>query len=197
MGLRIQGNLPKQDAFGDAGVLLAGCLLRELDECDEGIAIPESPIRATVIGAGAHSLQLSGSTVYVSDHILPLRNLPIMPLESGVAGDETKGPVALMIGNIEPMGYAELKQFAQKLAASFRDSKARPPFTLLMQQDMGAALGQLLRAELPDSDLIVLDGIGVDTGDCIDIGKPMSGGQFVPVVIKEFVFASQFEPEVV
>jgi ethanolamine utilization protein EutA len=58
-----------------------------------------------------------------------------------------------------------------------------------MQRDMAAALGQLLSSQLPGKALIVLDGVGTEYGDYIDIGQPMSNGQFVPVVVKELVFA--------
>lgn len=55
---------------------------------------------------------------------------------------------------------------------------------------MTAALGQFLIAQLPATDLLVLDGIATENGDYIDIGASMSNGQFVPVVIKEFIFST-------
>ncbi|XPE23391.1 ethanolamine ammonia-lyase reactivating factor EutA [Shigella sonnei] len=35
-------------------------------------------MRATVIGAGAHTLSLSGSTIWLEGVQLPLRNLPVV-----------------------------------------------------------------------------------------------------------------------
>ncbi len=40
----------------------------------------EETIRATVIGAGCHSTQLSGSTVFARDVRFPLQNLPVLAL---------------------------------------------------------------------------------------------------------------------
>ena len=38
---------------------------------------PAQTVRATVIGAGAHTLSLSGSTIWVSAASLPIKNLPV------------------------------------------------------------------------------------------------------------------------
>ena len=38
---------------------------------------PAQTVRATVIGAGAHTLSLSGSTIWLEGVQLPLRNLPV------------------------------------------------------------------------------------------------------------------------
>ncbi len=40
-------------------------------------AVPAQTVRATVIGAGAHTLSLSGSTIWLEGVPLPLRNLPV------------------------------------------------------------------------------------------------------------------------
>jgi len=64
--------------YGDIGAYLARGLLAALRERGLLFHIPVSPIRATVIGAGAHSLQLSGSTISIDADALPLRNLPII-----------------------------------------------------------------------------------------------------------------------
>ena len=50
-------------AFGDLGVLL-GSAIRKSGLCKGVYRLGEQTIRATVIGAGCHSTQLSGSTVY-------------------------------------------------------------------------------------------------------------------------------------
>lgn len=41
------------------------------------VQFPAQTVRATVIGAGAHTLSLSGSTIWLEDVQLPLRNLPV------------------------------------------------------------------------------------------------------------------------
>lgn len=41
------------------------------------VQFPAQTVRATVIGAGAHTLSLSGSTIWLEGVPLPLRNLPV------------------------------------------------------------------------------------------------------------------------
>lgn len=201
-----KGETVSDTEYGDSGVLLARAFARELEERNFAYHIPANPIRATVIGAGAHSLQLSGSTVAVKNTVLPIRNLPIIrvvqPSAIRVAMqvhdlDWSRQPVAIFLRDLPRMGYKELKALAASIAQQFRAEDAVSPLVALMQQDMAAALGQLLVAQLPQVDLIVLDGIGTDDGDYIDIGTPMANGQFVPVVIKEFMFAQPDSVEAV
>jgi ethanolamine utilization protein EutA (predicted chaperonin) len=45
--------------------------LREMN-----VQFPAQTVRATVIGAGAHTLSLSGSTIWLEGVALPLRNSP-------------------------------------------------------------------------------------------------------------------------
>lgn len=201
-----KGETVSDTEYGDSGVLLARALTHELEERNLVYHIPANPIRATVIGAGAHSLQLSGSTVAVKNTALPIRNLPIIrvaqPSAIQVAMqvhdlDWSGQPVAIFIRNLPRMGYSELKAVAASIAQQFRMENAVPPLVVLIQQDMAAALGQLLAMQLPQVDLIVLDGIGTEDGDYIDIGTPMANGRFVPVVIKEFMFAQPDSVEAV
>ena len=61
-------------AYGDLGVLLG----RAVAKSAVGPRIPaRETIRATVIGAGCHATELSGSTVYFDRIAFPLKNLPV------------------------------------------------------------------------------------------------------------------------
>jgi ethanolamine utilization protein EutA len=188
------GDMLKDDMFGDAGVLLARALLAEATARNMPCHIPQNAIRATVIGAGAYSFELSGSTVSLNECELPIRNLPLLRVSdvselASISKRFEKPNVALMFDSLSNMNYNELKQFASQLAAGILENALAEPFVILMQRDMAAALGQLLSSQLPGKALIVLDGVGTEYGDYIDIGQPMSNGQFVPVVVKELVFA--------
>lgn len=63
--------------FGDIGLLLAQAIHN-----DPGFAaLPvqaNQTVRATVIGAGAHTLSLSGSTIWLDGLSLPIRNIPVV-----------------------------------------------------------------------------------------------------------------------
>ena len=66
--------------FGDIGPLL-GQAIRRSRLCQEEYRLGDQTIRATVIGAGCHSAQLSGSTVFCGGITLPEKNLPVVVLD--------------------------------------------------------------------------------------------------------------------
>src|SRR5699024_7488319 len=66
-------------AYGDIGVLL-GRAIRKSALCAGQYLLGRETIRATVIGAGCHSTQLSGSTVFARNVAFPLQNLPVICL---------------------------------------------------------------------------------------------------------------------
>lgn len=117
------------------------------------------------------------------------------------------------------LDYNSLKQIAHGLAVAANESARLRPFVVLLQEDLGMALGQLFRlsmqelqkraAEQNSGDaksavdscpLIVLDGITTTDGDFIDIGKPVSLdangiARTVPVVLKTLVFGNPHSSE--
>jgi ethanolamine utilization protein EutA len=201
------GTAVPDDAFGDAGVVLAKHLLSTFSSNGRRLFVPQSAIRATVVGAGAHTLQLSGSTVAVGAVDLPLTDIPIVRV-AGVAEpaefttalkkallpleiDWSETPIALVMPHLPRMGYAEVKDWAATIAEASSTFSATSPLIVITGHDIAAALGQLLGSQLQDGNYIVLDGIDAVAGDYIDIGAPLANGQSIPVVIKEFVFAGE------
>ncbi|WP_018756959.1 ethanolamine ammonia-lyase reactivating factor EutA [Paenibacillus terrigena] len=73
-------SLHEVTVHGDMGPLLASALRESCDQMGIITAVPSQTVRATVLGAGMQSTEVSGSTVYVEDDILPLRNVPIIQL---------------------------------------------------------------------------------------------------------------------
>jgi ethanolamine utilization protein EutA len=67
--------------YEDIGSLLAHALLAVCNEAGLQLVSPEQTTRATVIGAGMQSVEISGATVHFDPALLPLRNLPIIKLE--------------------------------------------------------------------------------------------------------------------
>lgn len=65
--------------FGDIGPIL-GQTIRESRLCGGEFTLGSETIRATVIGAGCHSAQLSGSTVFHQNVPFPLKNIPVVSL---------------------------------------------------------------------------------------------------------------------
>ena len=165
-------------AFGDIGPLL-GQAIRESALCRGDYILGRETIRATVIGAGCHSTQLSGSTVFCQNVTLPLKNLPVADALS--VPTDHPAPVYALEGIPSP-GYAQIVALAEKLIA-----RTRPPYYFCIRQDMAKALGQALAARLPkDASILCLDRIGISPGSYLDIAPPVAHA--FPVVIKTLVF---------
>ena len=73
--------LPEPFEYRDIGVLLAQEIKKQVEQKGLKIIEPENKIRATVIGAGAFSLAVSGTTCYVDPSVsLPINNIPVIPV---------------------------------------------------------------------------------------------------------------------
>ena len=168
--------LPWQQ-FGDIGPML-GQAIRHSALCAGKYMLGSQTIRATVIGAGCHSTQLSGSTVFCQNVRLPLKNIPVI-LEQHQRGQH-EGAVFLALPGLQSPTYEQLCSLAASLAA------LPPPIYLCLEQDMAKALGQLLALRLGrEAEILCLDRIRVHPGDYLDVGAPL--GCAFPVVVKTLV----------
>ena len=69
----------EQRNFGDLGIELGKAVADRVGRLNVPVESAEQMIRATVIGAGQYTLQVSGSTIYVSQpELLPQRNLQVV-----------------------------------------------------------------------------------------------------------------------
>ena len=82
------------DQFGDLGPSL-GRAIRESRLCRGAFVLGQETIRATVIGAGCHSAQLSGSTVFHRNVEFPLKNLTVVTKLSDLQRLDSPGVMAL------------------------------------------------------------------------------------------------------
>ncbi|MDR1852876.1 MAG: ethanolamine ammonia-lyase reactivating factor EutA [Propionibacteriaceae bacterium] len=74
--------------FGDVGLLLAEAIDRsQLFSQVERIS-PKQTIRATVVGAGMHLTELSGSTIEYDPTVLPLKNLSVVRISEAEQADD-------------------------------------------------------------------------------------------------------------
>jgi len=204
--------------YDDLGVLLARALEELLRAQQITFQISPRAIRATVIGAGLHTLQLSGSTIGFEQNsraMLPLRNVKIikLPLLSSDSAtdlsfeatigrqlkqrehDWSKEAVCLVLSGItrDMLSFKFLDHLAQKLSDSFLSYKGREPLVIVSDADLAMALRLLLQGRLTDKRIITVDGINAEEGDYIDIGTPVSSSsdpntQSLPVVVKTLVF---------
>ena len=185
-------------AYGDLGVLLG----RAVAKSAVGPRIPaRETIRATVIGAGCHATELSGSTVYFDRIAFPLKNLPVAaltPEEEHLPPAQLAqtvrarlavfegGPAVLALQGRRDLHFAALSALADGLAGGLRGRDG--PVLVAVAADVGKALGQALAVRLPGVPLLCLDGVQLPPGSYLDVAAPIANGQVLPVVIKTLVF---------
>ena len=164
-------------AFGDIGVLL-GRAIRNSRLCRGEYMLGEQTIRATVIGAGCHSAQLSGSTVFHQNIAFPLKNLPVVLRAEDLA--KLDGPGVLAIAG-EALDFAGVRDLAKNLARS-----VKPPVYIAAAGDMAKALGvQIALALGRNAEILCIDRVRLREGDYLDVGAPV--GPALPVVVKTLV----------
>ena len=168
-------------AYGDMGPELGLCI-RESRLCQGEYVLGAETIRATVIGAGCHSAQLSGSTVFAQNVQLPLKNLPVAETMEELTALDEHGVLALE--GIRSPGYGQVAAIAEELAAALGD---RPAY-LALREDMAKALGKQLALRLgPDAQILCIDRVKLKSGDYLDVGMPV--GPALPVVIKTLILS--------
>lgn len=160
--------------FGDMGPIL-GQAIGESRLCREGYRLTQNAIRATVIGAGCHSAQLSGSTVFCQNIPFPLKNLPVYRQEDPIP--EEPGVLALpgRVGD-----YASLSRLAETLPE-------RERMLICLEADAAKALGQKLALRFgPEKPILCIDGVHLPPGSYLDVGQPV--GPAMPVVVKTLIW---------
>lgn len=172
---------------------------------------PMETIRATVIGAGAQSLDVSGSTILVDDQLLPVKNVPVaipfpdtIPLDvSAIAGavaqsinnfydSDSLEKIAIGLPGNQYFAFKDVQLLAAGLLTGL-DSIIRKalPAIIVLESDIGKVLGQSMRAINGQINIVCIDQLVVAEGDYIDIGKSLAGGTVVPVIIKTLVFETK------
>ena len=172
--------------FGDIGAVLGNAVLKKAGQYKCSVADIDNPIRATVIGAGQFSMNISGSTIQYSDIDFPLKNLPCVCSLSRLGSS----PCAICPGCKKSPSFAELDEMARNIVAAAKNiTEKNIPLVVITKEDYSKALGQCIKRKLPKNyPFLCADGIECKTGDYIDIGAPVADGKAVPVVVKTLVF---------
>ena len=144
-------------------------------------------IRATVIGAGCHSAQLSGSTVFHQNVPFPLKNVPVVSLtdisREAIRRELSKqeDSAILAFPGMNSPGYREVAAMAEEIAAGTGGNAL-----ICLEQDMAKALGQALALRLGcNAQILCIDRVKVSEGSYLDVGAPV--GPALPVVVKTLV----------
>ena len=166
-------------AFGDMGPEL-GRAIRESRLCRGEYVLGKETIRATVIGAGSHSAQLSGSTVFHQNIRFPLKNLPVVcEAESLQALD---GPGVLALKGTDAPSYGALAELADTILQGFCGGI----LTVALETDTAKALGQMLALRLgAEASVLCIDRVRLEAGSYLDVAAPI--GPAFPVVVKTLI----------
>lgn len=189
---------PAPFAYGDLGVLL-GSAIKKSRLFEKTVITPKETIRATVVGAGSHATRLSGSTIQFSRVEFPFKNLPVLAFSREEQEDIVSAirkkrawltsredtPVLFLPGWSAP-SFSRIEQLAEDILQG--TDGLPPPLIIVLEQDMGKALGQAILFRAPELPLLCLDGIRLSQGAYLDIGHPVGSGSTLPVVIKTLIF---------
>lgn len=196
-------------AFGDIGVLLGRAICQE--KAFKQIKVYESieKIRATVVGAGTHTTEVSGSTIKYDKEFLPLKNIPVMKLTSEeekdleilskriqekyeiFAGKGQEELVAIALSGLSYKSFDQVQDLAKAILKGLKAYKnPSQPILVILENDIGKVLGNALKFLTLEEKLgvICIDNIFVKDGDYVDIGEPVAGGRVLPVVTKTLIF---------
>jgi ethanolamine utilization protein EutA len=194
----------------DMGQILADKINLLTPKLTSPVIEPLNKIRATVIGAGAHSLSISGSSGFMDDKLkFPIINVPVIKVdveESKLSVQhvvtkineafqrfdlkEGKETVALFFKDPVKNTYPKVQLFAESIEAALTHSiNNKIPIILIFGKDIACSVGNVIRRETGlKTNLLTLDELDLKEGDWIDIGEPLVGNQVFPVTVKSLVF---------
>jgi ethanolamine utilization protein EutA len=200
-------------AYGDLGPLL-GVAIRKRVEGWRGVEIitPDQGIRATVVGASQYTVQVSGSTIFVTPaDAIPLRSVPAITPDLPLAAEELvpadiaaaikaslrkldlhegEQPVALCYRWDGSATFQRLDDFCAGVAQGLAAIIARGhPLVLVGDSDVGGLVGIHAHEEAKlTCPVVSIDGVNLKEFDFVDIGAMLPASGAVPVVIKSLVF---------
>jgi len=198
--------------YGDIGTILAEKLMALFPELKAPVVEPANKIRATVIGAGAYSLSISGCSGFMDDKLtFPLNNIPVLRVDVERSRlsvrhvvsqintaykrfdlKEGEEIVALFFKDPVQASYPRLELFAKSIEAALVNSIHRKiPIILIFAKDVACSVGNVIQRETGlKTNLLSLDELLLKDGDWIDIGAPLVDRQVFPVTVKSLVFHS-------
>ena len=196
--------------YGDIGILLARAVKNSSAFQKIRVYPAAETIRATVVGAGTHTTDVSGSTISYAKGKLPIKNIPVLKLSeedeqeqkqfidairNGLLLYESEGnleQIAIAFSGRYHTSFRQIQELAQWVMEGAKKVIQGPyPLILVIENDIAKVLGNALNVQMERrKDVICIDGIHAQNGDYIDIGEPVADGHVVPVVTKTLIFNS-------
>lgn len=195
--------------YGDIGGLLGRAIRARRFFADYNVVAGEETIRATVVGAGSYTTSISGSTIFYSRELFPLKNVQALRLSSAeqdecfggghktleekikwyIKETDSDRVIVALEGDKDP-SYAQVKLLAKGLAQAVDNALPQgAPALISVENDIAKVLGQTVYGLLEGRrEVVTIDSVRLGQGDYIDMGKPLMGGLAIPVVVKSLIF---------
>ena len=197
-------------AYHDVGVLLARAIKNHPVLKTVPTYQAAETIRATVVGAGTHTTNVSGSTIQYTDGKLPIKNIPVLRMSE----EDEQNPalfqttlqrklqlfmneghmeqVAIVVSGKYHTSFLKVQELAEMIIHGAEAViSGQYPLIIVLENDIAKVLGNAINVLLErKKDFICIDGIYANDGDYIDIGEPVAMGRVVPVVTKTLIFNS-------
>ncbi len=199
--------------YGDLGRALGTALAIRCDELPAPVVPAAARLRATVVGAAAYTVQVSGNTIqYAAAERAATAQPPGGTAPAGAAGGDRprrrqgsdpdhlalRGhhpgePVAVALDWTGDPSYRRLRALAEGVLAAGRESVCTGGLLCLVfdhdvAQLVGAHLEELLAAVPGHGPLVVVDGVVLADLDHIDIGAVRSDSGSVAITVKSLLF---------
>jgi ethanolamine utilization protein EutA len=206
--------------YGDLGPILGDEIKKRLAS---SFSIPLADsferIRATVIGASQYTIQISSSTIFVSDrNMLPVRDSQVVVVNCSedsnhISSEDIAAKIDAALKKTDlasvessttyiednrsialfieiPTEHHYNFLFQLAKGISLALARTRSPWILIFKQDIGGIVGHILKEELGvRQEILTIDEIEVADLDFIDIGQIFPSRNAVPVVIKSLIFS--------
>ena len=194
--------------YGDIGPILGRAIAENRYFKEQKIIQGGETIRATVVGAGTYTTNLSGSTIFYSEGIFPVKNVPALKLTKDeqwavIGGNaqlladkirwflqQSDSPrMLLALQGMPDPDFATLKKLAAAIVGAL-DASLAPgePIIVVVERDIAKALGIALQQTGCQRKMASIDSVKIEAGDYVDIGRPLMDGLVVPVVVKTLLF---------
>ncbi|MYL55471.1 ethanolamine utilization protein [Pontibacillus yanchengensis] len=197
----------QEQLYNDVGGLLAKSIINHDGLSAFEVKRPKETVRATVLGAGTQTTEISGSTILVDNGVLPLHNIPVynISFEDGFPETLSRLPedmkrgidlydphqegvnFALYLYDLPVLGFKDIQRLAKSLVEANQQKVTTQPLLVVFERDLAKSLGQTIQVQYPDVQLVCIDQIKVEHGDYLDIGNILTSG-VAPVVLKTLTF---------